>query len=272
MIASVENVAVVQSQVCEAEQSLINRAQQANSTAAWEIGECASKWLKKFANGRTDAEFGELIGMKKSQIQQRRQVYERFAGDHPGDRLSWSHFRAAVHWDDADHWLKWAEDNNASKNEMVAARKKANEPAPDVVTKLPAISGNTKEEFVATPADSKTATVVESEGPPESSGSTVGASIQEFDSPSPTEIFCEIAAGDAGQTASARPTSEVMDSVAANITETKAQIRLLFETLPDQDRQELIDEWQPVVEAKTGTKPARAKRLEQQAFQFEVSG
>ena len=47
----------------ETEKDLIQRAQTAVSQCNWTVGECAVQWTKKFARGRTDADFGELVGM-----------------------------------------------------------------------------------------------------------------------------------------------------------------------------------------------------------------
>ena len=62
----------------ETEKELIQRAQTAVSQCNWTVGECAVQWTKKFARGRTDADFGELVGMSGDQVYQRRRVCETF--------------------------------------------------------------------------------------------------------------------------------------------------------------------------------------------------
>lgn len=108
----------------ETEQQLISRAQTAVSQCNWAVGECAAKWTQKYARGRTDADFGSLVGMSGDQVYQRRRVWETFAdvsGDYPA--LKWSHFYTALNWDDAAECLQWAEENQATVAEMKAWRR-----------------------------------------------------------------------------------------------------------------------------------------------------
>ncbi|WP_437205026.1 hypothetical protein [Planctomicrobium sp. SH664] len=108
----------------ETEDQLIRRAQQALSHCNWEIGECASRWTQKFARGRTDVDFGVLIGMSGDQIYQRRRVWETFADVHKNyPKLKWSHFYVALNWDDSSECLQWAQDMEATIAEMKAWRR-----------------------------------------------------------------------------------------------------------------------------------------------------
>lgn len=110
--------------VTETEQELVERAQTAVSQSNWVVGECAAKWTKKYARGRTDADFGQLVGLSGDQVYQRRRVWETFA-DVDGDyvELKWSHFYVALNWDDAPECLQWAQENQASVAEMKAWRR-----------------------------------------------------------------------------------------------------------------------------------------------------
>ena len=108
----------------ESEADLISRAQTAVSQCNWEVGECAAVWTKRFARGRTDADFAELVGLSPDQVYQRRRVWETFGdvyGSYPG--LKWSHFYAALNWDDAAECLQWAQDIGATVAEMRAWRR-----------------------------------------------------------------------------------------------------------------------------------------------------
>ncbi len=108
----------------DTESDLISRAQQALSRCNWEVGECAGTWTKRFARGRTDADFAELVGLSGDQIYQRRRVWETFADvreNYPA--LKWSHFYAALTWDDAAECLQWAEEIRATVAEMKAWRR-----------------------------------------------------------------------------------------------------------------------------------------------------
>lgn len=106
------------------ESDLISRAQKALSHCNWEVGECAATWTKRFARGRTDADFAELVGLSPDQVYQRRRVWETFADvrdSYPS--LKWSHFYAALSWDDAAECLQWAEEIQSTVAEMKAWRR-----------------------------------------------------------------------------------------------------------------------------------------------------
>ncbi len=64
--------------MAESEDQLISTARDAVSQCNWVVGECACKWTQKFARGRTDADFGQLVGLTGDQIYQRRRVWEAF--------------------------------------------------------------------------------------------------------------------------------------------------------------------------------------------------
>jgi hypothetical protein len=111
-------------EVKETEEQLIQRAQNALSRCNWEIGECAAAWTKRFARGRSDADFGALIGLSGDQVYQRRRVWETFSDIHERySELKWSHFYAALNWDDAAECLQWAHDMSATVAEMKAWRR-----------------------------------------------------------------------------------------------------------------------------------------------------
>lgn len=110
--------------MAESEDQLISTARDAVSQCNWVVGECACKWTQKFARGRTDADFGQLVGLTGDQIYQRRRVWEAFGKSYqnfPG--LKWSFFYVALNWDDAEDCLQWAQDSDATVAEMRAWRK-----------------------------------------------------------------------------------------------------------------------------------------------------
>ena len=108
----------------DSESALISRAQSALSHCNWEVGECAALWTKRFAKGRTDADFGILVGLSADQVYQRRRVWETF-GDVSENysALKWSHFYSSLNWDDAAECLQWAQDVQAGVAEMKAWRR-----------------------------------------------------------------------------------------------------------------------------------------------------
>lgn len=106
------------------EQELIATARQALSQCNWTVGECASKWTTRYARGRTDADFGALVGLSADQIYQRRRVWDRFGETHEKyQHLSWSHFYTSINWEDAEESLNWAEEFEATVAEMRAWRR-----------------------------------------------------------------------------------------------------------------------------------------------------
>ena len=106
------------------EQDLVRTAQTAVSRCNWVVGRCAAEWTRRYSRGRTDADFAQLVGLSADQVYQRRRVWETF-GDvvesYPS--LKWSHFYAAVSWDDAPECLGWASENDATVSEMRAWRR-----------------------------------------------------------------------------------------------------------------------------------------------------
>jgi hypothetical protein len=108
----------------ETESQLVERAQQALSNCSWTVGECAATWTKRHARGRTDADFGTLIGLSGDQVYQRRRVWETFSDVRETyAALKWSHFYSALTWDDAAECLQWANEMQASIAEMKAWRR-----------------------------------------------------------------------------------------------------------------------------------------------------
>jgi hypothetical protein len=108
----------------ESEEQIVARAQDAVSLCRWVVGECAAVWTARYARGRTDGDFAVLIGISGDQVYQRRRVWETFheiREEFP--KLKWSHFYAALNWDDARDCLSWAEDTQSTVAEMRAWRR-----------------------------------------------------------------------------------------------------------------------------------------------------
>lgn len=110
--------------VAESEEQLVSRARDAVSQCNWVVGECATQWTSRYARGRTDSDFGQMVGLSGDQIYQRRRVWEAFGEsyhNYPG--LKWSFFYVALNWDDSEDCLQWALDANATVSEMRAWRR-----------------------------------------------------------------------------------------------------------------------------------------------------
>jgi len=110
--------------VQETEEELISKAQSAVSQSNWVVGECADKWTRRYARGRGDGDFAVLLGLTADQVFQRRRVWQTFADVYQSyPSLKWSHFYAALTWDDAPECLQWADENQATVAEMKAWRR-----------------------------------------------------------------------------------------------------------------------------------------------------
>lgn len=108
----------------ESEETLLEKARGALSNCNWIVGECAAQWTDRYARGRGDADFGNMIGLSADQVYQRRRVWETFHDVrevYPS--LKWSHFYVAINWDDASECLQWALENQATVAEMRAWRR-----------------------------------------------------------------------------------------------------------------------------------------------------
>ncbi len=110
--------------VKETEEELIAKAQSAVSQSNWVVGECADKWTQRYARGRGDGDFAALLGLTADQVFQRRRVWQTFADVHQNyPALKWSHFYAALTWDDAPECLQWADETQSTVAEMKAWRR-----------------------------------------------------------------------------------------------------------------------------------------------------
>lgn len=107
----------------DSEAAIIRQIKESISTNNWNIGRLAALWTTAWARGRGDGDLGGMVGMSGDQVGQRRRVWERFGGKTDTYQfLSWSHFYAALNWDDAESYLQWASDNQATVSELKAYR------------------------------------------------------------------------------------------------------------------------------------------------------
>jgi hypothetical protein len=110
--------------VKESEEQLISVARDAVSRCNWVVGECAAKWTQRYARGRSDSDFGQLVGLSGDQIYQRRRVWDAFGDSYRNyPALKWSYFYVALNWDDAGECLRWAQDSEATVAQMRAWRR-----------------------------------------------------------------------------------------------------------------------------------------------------
>ena len=110
----------------ETEQQLIDMAAAAVNASNWTIGEAASKWTERYASGRTDADFAEMIGSSQQIVNYARRIHDRFYNHGCKLKFAWRHWRAMLAWEDASDCLDWAVDMGASFDEMTAWRRARN--------------------------------------------------------------------------------------------------------------------------------------------------
>lgn len=135
----------------ETEEACIVRAQAAVSESAWIVGECACTWTKQWARGRTDADFGSLLGLSGDEIYKRRRVWEVYGETASKRNLSFTHHYVAMNWNDAEEVLQWAEENEASVAEMKAWRRAVHgedltQPATDATEIVPPVGSELPED------------------------------------------------------------------------------------------------------------------------------
>lgn len=100
------------------------------STTNWEKGRIICEWREALMTSGaavteySDDAWAQLVGGVTSQhVGRLRRVYQRFGEDYeqyPG--LFWSHFQAALDWDDAEMWLEGAIRNEWSISQMRGKR------------------------------------------------------------------------------------------------------------------------------------------------------
>lgn len=108
---SITPTAIVQ-QVEETEQQIVDAAKAViarEGDCKYEVGRLAHEWTQRFAKGRTDEAFAEQVGLSRVQVAQRRSVFAKFGADcNSSYKLTWTHYREAVEWNDAAEWLSAA--------------------------------------------------------------------------------------------------------------------------------------------------------------------
>lgn len=106
------------------EDDLLRDTLTAISEVNWLIGDRVNDWLRNYARGRREGDFGRMSGLKPDQVEIRVRVWLRFSDVR--DRLPhliWSHFYAALEWGDAEECLSWASEMQATVAEMRAWRR-----------------------------------------------------------------------------------------------------------------------------------------------------
>jgi len=116
--------------VDEASSPYLGRWNRLVSTTNWEKGRIIAEWRQALvdagadAAAYTDEAWSQRVGNVTPQhVGRLRRVYHRFGQAYPQyDGLFWSHFQAAVDWEDAEMWLEGAVQNDWSISQMRDSR------------------------------------------------------------------------------------------------------------------------------------------------------
>lgn len=103
---------------------LITAAERAISDACWWIGESAIYLDRGRAKSEVDELLADRLLVTKTLVSECRLVWTTFMdvrGAYPN--LFWSHFRVALNWKDAADYLSWANESQATAQEMITYRR-----------------------------------------------------------------------------------------------------------------------------------------------------
>ncbi len=109
-----------------ASQPFLGRWHTLVSTTNWEKGRIICDWREALVDaGRPAAEYSDEAwanragGVTSQHVGRLRRVHDRFAASHASyEGLYWSHFQAALDWEDAEMWLEGALQNDWSVGRM----------------------------------------------------------------------------------------------------------------------------------------------------------
>lgn len=114
------------SRITETSQPYVGRWNRLISTTNWEKGRIVVQWREALIGSEatvyeySDDAWSRLVGgVTPQHVGRLRRVSHRFGPVHQGySDLFWSHFQAAIDWDDAELWLEGAVQNNWSVSIM----------------------------------------------------------------------------------------------------------------------------------------------------------
>lgn len=99
------------------------------SKTNWEKGKVIHSWREKLREAglprrvySDDAISSRIGNVSPQHVGRLRRVYERFGSEPTLPGLYWSHYQAALDWEDADEWLKKASDEKLSVAQTRVAR------------------------------------------------------------------------------------------------------------------------------------------------------
>jgi hypothetical protein len=160
----------------EIEQPFVGRWNQLVSTTNWEKGRIIHEWREALVQaGAPTADYADeswsrrVGGVTSQHVGRLRRVYHRFGNAFASYQgLYWSHFQAAVDWDDAEMWLEGAVQNHWSVSEM---RGKRGETLGDLAADQAnqdddaSMAGEVDEDFEASADSNSPSTLVDEDSP-----------------------------------------------------------------------------------------------------------
>jgi hypothetical protein len=123
-----------------ASQPYVGQWNQLVSTTNWEKGRIVHEWREALVDSESpateysDEAWARLVGGVTGQhVGRLRRVFARFGETHDRfESLYWSHFQAALDWDDAELWLEGAVQSKWSVSQMRRTRWEANDAPADL--------------------------------------------------------------------------------------------------------------------------------------------
>ncbi len=120
-------------ELIEASHEYVGRWNRLISTTNWEKGRIISQWRASMESAGmdpasfTDEAWAQQVGgVTPQHVGRLRRVFDRFGdGFERYPKLFWSHFCAALDWDDAEMWLEGAKENGWSISQMRDQRSEA---------------------------------------------------------------------------------------------------------------------------------------------------
>lgn len=130
VVESIETKGSIDEQALEWSEPFVGRWQTLISQTNWEKGKIIVEWRQALVEqsamvtAYSDEAWSKQVGAVTSQhVGRLRRVFDRFGESHGSYRgLYWSHFLAALDWDDAELWLEGASRSDWSVSQMRRTR------------------------------------------------------------------------------------------------------------------------------------------------------
>jgi hypothetical protein len=109
----------------QSQQHLVQAGREIESRSTddkWDLGRVASVFVTDCKHG-SDQQLADLIGSQQQRVNECRRVFEERQSYRSSGKLTWTHLRVSLAWDNGDDCLDWAESTCANVAEMKAWRR-----------------------------------------------------------------------------------------------------------------------------------------------------